>query len=218
MTPKILVVDDRESVLELVATILSTYDVTRAGDGASAIALLASQDFDAIVTDVRMPCADGFEVLQVVKRRALTTQVVIMTAFASVPDAVTAVKQGAYDYIEKPFDPDDMALVVARAVAHRRRVVDEAAMRRRMNAVASGVPGTASVVSMPYREAVEAARDRASREYLVALMCQFAGSVTGAAERAGMERESLQRLLKRYGLHSDEFRSPAMQPRGDSGA
>jgi two-component system response regulator HydG len=65
----------------------------------------------------------------------------------------------------------------------------------------------AGLSELTYREAVELARDRSSREYLIALMREFGGSVTQAAERAGMERESLHRLLKRYGLRSNEFKS-----------
>jgi two-component system response regulator HydG len=60
---------------------------------------------------------------------------------------------------------------------------------------------------MPFRDAVELARDRVSRDYLVALLREFEGNVTQASARAGMERESLHRLLKRYGIRSDDFRS-----------
>jgi transcriptional regulator of acetoin/glycerol metabolism len=59
---------------------------------------------------------------------------------------------------------------------------------------------------MPYREAVDTARDRVSRDYLVALMREFGGNVTRAAERAGMERESLHRLLRKHGLRSEDFK------------
>ena len=62
------------------------------------------------------------------------------------------------------------------------------------------------LVKMPFREAVDLARDRASRDYLIALLREFGGNVTRAAERAGMERESLHRLLKRFGLRSDDFK------------
>jgi len=62
------------------------------------------------------------------------------------------------------------------------------------------------LVKMPYREVLTTARDRASRDYLVALMREFEGNVTRAAERAGVERESLHRLLKRYGIRSDDFK------------
>jgi DNA-binding NtrC family response regulator len=67
------------------------------------------------------------------------------------------------------------------------------------------IPGEV-LARMPYREAIELARDRVSRDYLVALLKEFEGHVTRAAERAGMERESLHRLLKRYGLRSDDFK------------
>jgi DNA-binding NtrC family response regulator len=62
------------------------------------------------------------------------------------------------------------------------------------------------LAKMPFRDAVELARDRVSRDYLVALLREFEGNVTQAAARAGMERESLHRLLKRYGIRSDDFR------------
>jgi DNA-binding NtrC family response regulator len=197
---RILLVDDKESVLELLALILASYDVTRASDGAQALRLLESQAFDVVVTDIRMPGADGYAVLRAVKRSSPETSVVMLTAYATVPDAVGAVKQGAYDYIEKPFDPDDLALVVARAADHRRAAPNGAA------AAGDGSGG----VSGPYRAAVEAARDRASREYLAALMHEYQGCVTWAADRAGMDRVSLHRLLRRFGIHSEEFKNTAL--------
>ncbi len=65
-----------------------------------------------------------------------------------------------------------------------------------------------ALAKLPYREAVDGARDAVSREYLSALMQEFGGNVTHAAERAGMERESLHRLLKRYGVRSEDFKRP----------
>jgi two-component system, NtrC family, response regulator AtoC len=67
-------------------------------------------------------------------------------------------------------------------------------------------PAAGTLAAMPYKDAVEDARDRASRDYLVALMSEFGGNVTRAAERAGMERESLHRLLRKHGLRSDDFK------------
>jgi two-component system response regulator AtoC len=118
---RVLVVDDKENIRKLLARILGeTFDVTTAADGNRAISLIAAQHFDAIVTDLRMPGADGFEVLRVAKTRSPETEVVMMTAYATVPDAVEAMKQGAFDYLAKPFDPDDAALVVARALERQR--------------------------------------------------------------------------------------------------
>jgi two-component system response regulator AtoC len=64
----------------------------------------------------------------------------------------------------------------------------------------------AALARLPYREAVDEARDRASRDYLVALLAEFGGNVTRAAERAGLERESLHRLLRRHGIRSEDFK------------
>ncbi len=66
--------------------------------------------------------------------------------------------------------------------------------------------GGASLVHLEYRQALQVARDRATREYLVDLMTDVGGSVTRAAKRAKLERESLHRLLKRYGLRSEDFK------------
>ncbi len=118
---QILVVDDKENIVKLLERVLGeSNDVTAAQDGQRAISLAASRDFDVVLTDLRMPGADGFEVLRQVKSRAPDTEVVMMTAYATVADAVSAMKQGAFDYLQKPFDPDDASLVVARALERRR--------------------------------------------------------------------------------------------------
>ncbi|HEX9292001.1 MAG TPA: sigma-54 dependent transcriptional regulator [Anaeromyxobacteraceae bacterium] len=128
---RVLVVDDKQNMLSLFGRILvEGYVVTTAADGARALALVASEEFDVVVTDLRMPGAGGFEVLSAVKARSPSTEVVMMTGYANVADAVRAMKLGAYDYLEKPFDPDAAALVVARA-AERKRLRDEAATLRR---------------------------------------------------------------------------------------
>lgn len=129
--PRVLVVDDKENMLRLFERILDDgYELEIADSGTRALALLAGGSYDVVVSDIRMPGADGFVVLQEAKRRSPETEVILMTAYASVPAAVEAMKQGAYDYLAKPFDPDDAALVVARAL-ERKRLRDEAASLRR---------------------------------------------------------------------------------------
>ena len=133
---RILVVDDKENILKLFARILGDgYELSTASDGGRAISLLAAQPFDVVVTDLRMPGADGFEVLRAVKARAPETEVVMMTAYATVTDAVEAMKQGAYDYLQKPFDPDDASLVVARALERKRLKEQAASLRREVEGV-----------------------------------------------------------------------------------
>jgi DNA-binding NtrC family response regulator len=127
---RVLVVDDKENILKLFQKILGDgYQLTTASDGARAISLVAGSGFDVVITDLRMPGADGFEVLRAVKARAPETEVIMMTAYATVHDAVEAMKQGAYDYLQKPFDPDDASLVVARAL-ERKRLREQAASLR----------------------------------------------------------------------------------------
>jgi two-component system response regulator HydG len=111
--------------------------VTSAADGGRAISLIGGQEFDVIVTDLRMPGADGFEVLRAAKARSPQTEVVMMTAYASVQDAVTAMKEGAYDYLQKPFDPDDAVLVIARALERKRLRAQAVSLRRELEGVYS---------------------------------------------------------------------------------
>ncbi|MGC4114304.1 MAG: sigma-54 dependent transcriptional regulator [Myxococcales bacterium] len=134
--PRILVVDDKENMLKLFAKILGeTSELTTASDGARALSLVSVQPFDVVVTDLRMPGADGFQVLEAVKAKAPDTEVVMMTAFASVSSAVEAIRQGAYDYLQKPFDPDAAALVIGRAVERKRLKEQAANLRRELQGV-----------------------------------------------------------------------------------
>jgi len=138
MRARVLVVDDKENMLKLFAKILGEgYELSTAGDGASALALLTIEKFDVVVTDLKMPGADGFAVLEAVKAAAPDTEVVMMTAYATVNDAVEAMKKGAYDYLQKPFDPDVAALVVSRAVERRRLKEQAVRLHRELQEVYS---------------------------------------------------------------------------------
>ena len=118
---RVLVVDDKESMLNMLRSVLDErFDVTLAGDGRRAIALASAGDFDVVLTDIRMPDADGFEVLSAVKSARPEVEVVLMTAYGTVQKAVEAIKAGAYDYLTKPFEPDDAVLTVERALERKR--------------------------------------------------------------------------------------------------
>jgi DNA-binding NtrC family response regulator len=208
---RLLVVEDKTTMRELLERILSRqHQVETAGDGARALALIAAQAYDVVLTDIRMPGADGFAVVKAAKAKDPGTEVIMMTAFASVESAVEAMRHGAYDYLQKPFDPDDVVLVVSRALDRRRRPVAAGAVP------ASPTPGAQATSdlqggppSQSYRDAVNQARDSVSRDYLSSLLRAFDGNVTRAAHHAGLERESLHRLLKRYQLRADAFRAPS---------
>ena len=100
---RVLVVDDKENMVRLFAKILGDdYELCTAAEGGRALALIAAQEFDVVVTDLKMPGADGFAVLRAAKSRSPDTEVIMMTAYASVQDAVLAMKQGAYDDLPPP--------------------------------------------------------------------------------------------------------------------
>jgi DNA-binding NtrC family response regulator len=219
---QVLVVDDRENVLELIARVLGeAHDVTTTVDPFRAMGLLERRRFDVLLTDVRMPQTTGFELLAAAKRCAEPPRVIMMTGYACVPDAVVAMRQGAFDYLAKPLEAEEIALAVARAFedsgAGERApcAARAAAADRATDLDAIGYPcaddlGPRDEIATVFHDAVAAARDRASRDYLVTLMRQFHGNVTHAAGRAGITRESLHRLLRKYGVHSDAFK-PALR-------
>lgn len=210
--PLILVVDDKENMLKLLVRILGdAYDVSTASDGDQAMSALAAQAFDVVVTDFRMPGPDGMEVLKATKTRSPHTEVVMMTAYGAIEHAVEAMKLGAYDYVTKPFDPDDLALVIARAAEQKRwrdqgKTTERISTDRYESPSSIAEPPAEILAGLSYREAVERERERVSRRYLTALLRETHGNVTRAAEQAGMERESLHRLLRRYGVKSEDFK------------
>ncbi|MCJ7831050.1 MAG: response regulator, partial [Dehalococcoidia bacterium] len=131
MMERVLIVDDEEQMRELLAKVLEKngYQVTTAGDGGQALALLEKEPMDLVVTDVRMPGLDGMEALKAIKELNPEIVVIIMTAFGSIDQAVQAVKEGAYDYINKPFKIDEMLLTIRKALEERRLRHEVTALR-----------------------------------------------------------------------------------------
>lgn len=123
---RVLVVDDDFRMRGLIKELLEKQgcSVTSSPDGRSALALIKEHAFDVILTDLKMPDLDGMDVLSCAKEESPYTPVVMFTGYATVDSAVEAMKKGAYDYIEKPFEPDILLLTVKRAAEYH-RLVDE---------------------------------------------------------------------------------------------
>jgi DNA-binding NtrC family response regulator len=119
---RILVADDDQSLRRVIEFTLQEegYQVDAVGSGAAAIAHLREHDVDVVVTDIAMPEVDGLAVLDAARRLAPQAPVILITAFASVEAAVAAMKRGAYDYVTKPFNRDELKLIVARALRSSR--------------------------------------------------------------------------------------------------
>ncbi|PLX18840.1 MAG: Fis family transcriptional regulator [Marinilabiliales bacterium] len=113
----ILVVDDEESVRDSLYNwfIDDGYDVECAENAKKALTMLESRDFDIILADIKMPGMDGLEMQRRIKTLNKDSIIIIMTAFASVDTAVQALKEGAFDYVTKPFDPDDLTYLIRNA-------------------------------------------------------------------------------------------------------
>ncbi len=115
----ILIVDDEESVRDSLNNwfIEDGYSVECAENAKQALLLLEARNFDIILADIKMPGMDGLEMHRRIKVLNKDAIVIIMTAFASVDTAVQALKDGAYDYVTKPFDPDDLSHLIRNAAA-----------------------------------------------------------------------------------------------------
>ena len=122
----VLVVDDEKSMCDLLSIVLKKdgYRVKVAQDGFSAAKLIRENDFDVVITDIQMPRSNGLDVLDAVNKMRPHTPVVMMTAYATAETAVEAMKKGAYDYISKPFNIEDVQLIVKNAV-EKKRLADE---------------------------------------------------------------------------------------------
>jgi len=130
--PNILVVDDKDSMRNMLFETLSEegYRVDAASDGQKAIDLVRNKSYDLVLTDLRMPDIDGLQVLSQVKEVDSETSVIVMTAYGTIEDAVSAMKSGAYDFITKPFDTEHLCVLVGRALENRRLVAENFVLRQ----------------------------------------------------------------------------------------
>jgi DNA-binding NtrC family response regulator len=132
VTPRILIVDDEEIVRESLADWLAKdgYTVDAAPDGESALARLRSDEWSIALVDLKMPGMDGLQVLEAARKLNPEIAVVMITAYATVETAVRAIKLGATDYIVKPFDPEELSLVVQKILSHQAITRENAALRK----------------------------------------------------------------------------------------
>lgn len=142
--PRLMVIDDLDSARSMMRRILArSYEVYDFPAVAEALPAVERADFDAIVTDLRMPGIDGLEGLRRFKEKVPGIPVILVTAFATVETAVEAMKAGAFDYLKKPFEPEELEIVVARAVEHARLVNENRRLRAELQGgdAAHGIVG-----------------------------------------------------------------------------
>ena len=132
---RILVVDDEPLMRDFLVETLERkkYVVESVGSGSQAIEKIKDDYFDLVITDIRMPEVSGMEVLESVKKYSSETEVIMITAFGTIENAVEAMKLGAYDYITKPFSADEIEIVVDRAIERQRLRDENRALRNDKN-------------------------------------------------------------------------------------
>ena len=135
----ILVIDDEEIMREILETLLTRegYQVRCASTAMEGLELIRSMPFDAAIVDVMLPGMDGVTALDEIRKLDDDLPVLMITAFASVENAIAAMKRGAYDYISKPFKNDEVLAVLRNALAQRRLVAENRALRQNLQAHAN---------------------------------------------------------------------------------
>ena len=129
---RILVVDDEPGMRDLLRILLEKdgHEVLTAADGTAGLARATSHELDLVISDIKMPGLDGIGLLSALRERALTLPVIMVTAYAESDSAIQAMKQGAFDYLTKPFKVDEIRVVIHRALA-------EAAARQKVGSTPS---------------------------------------------------------------------------------
>ncbi len=132
--PNILVVDDKDSMRNMLTETLMEegYRVDSASDGKRALDLVRNKSYDLVLTDLKMPNLDGLALLSGIKETDSETSVIMMTAYGTVETAVNAMKQGAYDFITKPFDTEHLCVLVNRALENRRMMAENILLREEL--------------------------------------------------------------------------------------
>ena len=118
---RILIIEDKKSMADMLRRTFQSegFNVRSANNVKDGITSLSSGDLDIVVTDLKLPDGDGMEIVKAVKEGYPFIPVIVMTAYGSIETAVKAVKEGAYDFITKPFDPEHLLLIIKRALSER---------------------------------------------------------------------------------------------------
>jgi DNA-binding NtrC family response regulator len=180
---RLLCIDDEPDLLETLRRILARggHEVTSVGSAAEGVGRLGAEPFDLVLTDLRMPGQDGLAVLDAVRARGLSTPVVLMTAHASLENAVEAMRRGAWDCVAKPFAAGELRVVVDRALAHGQLAAENRRLRASLEA--RGGPPALVGRSAALRE-VEGLVERVARTDLTVLITGESGTGKEVVARA----------------------------------
>ena len=136
MNGRILIVDDEEIVIRSCLRILAAdgYEVDTSRDGLEGLGKIHENNYDVLILDIKMPKMDGMELLQRVKEAKPDIDVIMITGLHDIETAVQAMKMGAFDYLPKPFDPEEFQMVVERAFERRRLMQENISLKSEVSA------------------------------------------------------------------------------------
>jgi DNA-binding NtrC family response regulator len=149
---RLLIVEDKASMARMLHKLFAAkgYDVTVAADGLEAMDKIQSADFHVIVTDLKIPSGDGMQVLKAAKARAPGTMVLMMTAFGTIENAVEAMRQGAFDYLLKPFSISEIELKVEKALEQQRLQAENEYLKETIQTQFGRLIGSSPVMQAVY--------------------------------------------------------------------
>ena len=153
MKSKVLTVDDAPEIREIVSEILELqgYEVFEAGSAVELKQRLDGEQMDVVLLDLKLPDGDGLDLLPLIKQKWADTEVIVLTGNASIDVAVTATKQGAYQFIQKPFDPKTLVLQVEKALEHKGLATEAVSLRQALSSMSGG---SAPIFQSPAMKAV----------------------------------------------------------------
>ena len=193
MSARILIVDDEEIVIRSCLRILgdSGHIVESVQDGGEALRKVDETNYDVIILDIMMPKIDGLKVLQHVKERHPDVDVIMVTGLSEIQTAVKSMKLGAFDYLPKPFDPDELRLVVDRALERRRLLQENRNLKRE--------------VSSKYRfENIIGSSPQMQNVYRLIAQCAPTNSTVLITGESGTGKEMIARAIHYNSLRKDQ--------------
>ena len=194
MKARILVVDDEEIVIRSCLRILGEdgdYEVGTAQDGMEALRKIDESHYDVLILDIMMPRMDGLEVLRRVKETHPDIDVIMVTGLSQIDTAVRSMKLGAFDYLPKPFDPDELKLVVKRALERRQLLQENLELR--------------SEVSSKYRfENIIGSSPQMQQVYRLIAKCAPTNSTVMLTGESGTGKELIARAIHYNSLRKDK--------------
>jgi DNA-binding NtrC family response regulator len=132
--PSILVIEDKDSMREMLSKTLEAegYEVETAIDGERGVEKAKEKKYDLVLSDLKLPQMDGIQVLSALKELDTDVSVILMTAYGTIEKAVEAMKEGAFDFLTKPFDTDHLTVLIKRALENRRLVAENVLLREEL--------------------------------------------------------------------------------------